>query len=401
MHLSITGMGVVSPAGIGKEHFYQSLKNGRSGIGQYAANPITGKGGQVDEFNVRPFTNNFKQLRPLARASHFAAAASTLTAEDGEFHTRQPDRNRVGVITGCSGQSDDSNTSAIIRAYEQSSRGNSSCDSVSLTRKGLLELPTKYLLSSAANIPCFIAGYELALNGYSNTIISGGTSFFEAILEADTAMSMRMADSFFCGATDSLLNPVDIINLIPPGTTTAKECTVVPGEGAVFFLIDSALVAENKNYPNYGELVSCTGSLVRKTEDIAGNIQHSLQEAELSPADIDAVVIAEGADGSLSESLLQAIAGCFPRNGSLIPFCSPLPYTGYTRAAAGSFDLAFGLFILETGLIPPVLQPIDTSRCRPLVCDQSNCIERACTNVLMVHLGLTGCVYSTIVQKRS
>jgi 3-oxoacyl-[acyl-carrier-protein] synthase II len=399
MKLSITGMGVVSPAGVGKESFYESLTNGRTGVDTYTADPFIRKAGIVKNFSVRQYTKKFKQVRSLANVTHFAIAASTMAAEDGNFSSREQDCYQTGIIAGCNDQADETHTLPTIRAYEKSLAENGEVDSVTLARKGLLELPAKYLLTAVPNIPTFTCSFELSLHGYSSTIISGSNSLFETLVEADIALGRKMAESFFCGASDSLISPFDIMSLIPPGATTAEECTALPGEGSVFFLIDHPQIAEKNKSKILAEIVSCTGTLFHDFEDITKNIERSLSQANLAAADIDAIVATEGTRNILSQPVLESIAGCFTQKSPAIPICSSLPYVGYTRAAVGAFDLAFGVFILETGKIPPMLQPVDTSSFIPLCCDEKFCIEKNSGTVLIINVGLTGCVYSTIIRK--
>lgn len=401
MKLSITGMGVVSPAGVGKEIFYENLSNGRTGIDTCAADPLIRKAGIVKDFDVRLYTKKYKQIRSLAAVTHFAIAASKMAAEEGRFSSRETDPYTSGIITGCNYQADDNHTHSIIRAYEKSLAENGEIDSVKLMQKGLLEIPALYLLTAVPNIPAFTCSFELSLHGYSSTIISGSNSFFETLVEADIAMARNMADSLFCGATDSLISPIDIMTIVPPDATTAEECAAtIPGEGSIFFLIDDTKIAEKNEWKIYAEIVSCTGNLFHGFEDIEKNIERSLCQANLAAAEIDAIVVSEGTGSVLSKPVLAAIAGCFSQKTPSIPISSPLPYVGYTRAAAGAFDLAFGIFIVETGKIPPVLQPVDTSSCAPLFCDEKFSIAKDCGTVLIINVGLAGCVFSAILRKR-
>jgi 3-oxoacyl-[acyl-carrier-protein] synthase II len=401
MKLSITGMGVVSPAGVGKEIFYESLTNGRTGIDIYTADPLIRKAGIVKDFDVRLYTKKYKQVRSLAAVTHYAIAASKMAAEEGRFSSRATDPYISGIITGCNYQADDNHTHSIIRAYEKSLAENGEIDSLKLMQNGLLEIPALYLLTAVPNIPSFACSFELSLHGYCSTIISGSNSFFETLIEADIAMGRNMADSIFCGSTDSLISPIDIMTIVPPDATTADDCAeTIPGEGSVFFLIDDTQIAEKNQWNIYADIVSCTGNLFHGCEDIEKNIERSLCQANLAAADIDAIVVSEGTGRVLSKPALESIAGCFTQKTSSIPISSPLPYVGYTRAAAGAFDLAFGIFMVETGKIPPMLQPVDTSCCAPLFCDKEFSIEKDCRTVLVINIGLAGCVYSAILRKR-
>ncbi len=399
MKLSITGMGIVSPAGIGIENFYESLTKGNTGVGHYEKNPFTRKAGAVKDFSVRQYTKNFKQARPLAKVAHLAIAASKMAAEDGCFSSCESDPYKTGIITGTNEQFDDSNTQPIIQGYEQLLGESGNIESEKLASKGLRELPAKYILQVIPNIATFTCSYELSLNGYSSTIISGSNASFETFIMADIALKRKMADSFFCGATDSLLNPIDVISLIPPGATTVEECTSIPGEGSVFFLIDDASVVDKKKNKVYANITSCTSSLFLHNEDIRRTIEDALLSANLTSNDIDAIVASEGSRSVFSRPVLKAISKVFTTRAEAVPLCSPLPYVGYTRAVAGAFDLTFGVFILETGKIPPMLQPIDTSFCKSLYCAKDVCIDKKCDTVLIINIGLTGCINCVILQE--
>ncbi len=399
MKLSITGMGVVSPAGVGKDDFFDSLTNGRTGIDHWNGNPFAGKAGVVKDFSVRPYTKNFKQNRPLARVSHLAIAATKMAAEDGGFFLREQDSYRTGMIVGTNEQFDDSSTLSVIKAYEKSLNDDGEVDPAILGGRGLRELPAKYILQVTPNIVTFACSYELSLNGYSNTLTSGSNASFDVLLEVEQARKRGMADSFFCGASDCLLNPMDSIGLVHGGKEAGVADTAVPGEGAVFFQVDDSSKLDRQNAKVYAEVVSCSGLLFRHNEDLTRVIDDALAGANITAIEVDAVVLAEGAASGFSRPALETLAGSFSKKKGLIPVCSPLPYMGYTRAAAGAFGMAMGIYILQTGKIPPMLLPVDTSFCQPLSCEEMICRKGKFSTVLVINVGLTGCVHCAVMRK--
>ncbi len=398
MKLSITGLGIVSPAGINKDAFFESLSRGTTGIVQTDKNPLTRQAGIVKDFSVREFTRNFKQARPLSRASHFAIAASTMAAGDGDFLLDETGDHRTGIINATNSQFDDSVTLPFLSAYEKSLDESGKSDSVLFVSRGMRELPAKYPLASIANISTFACSYELSLNGYSNTL-TGSNGFFEAIIEADIAMRGKMADRFFCGAADSQVNPTRIIKLIPPGVEQCEHLTRIPGEGAAFFLLEEPSRAEETGSSIYADILSCTGSLFYKPEDMEENIATSLNRAGRTADDIDVIIVSHEADMLCSGPVLESIAGCFSTKKDEIPVSSHLPFTGYAGAAAGAFDLAFSLFILEAGKVPPFLDSPATQSIWPLRFHTEECIAGQYHTILILNIGLTGCLYSVVVEK--
>src|SRR4030067_319107 len=101
--ICITGIGVVSPIGIGKEEFLSSLKGGRSGIGEIKEFDTrfsrSKKAGTVRAFQPRDFIAASK-LRRLDRASQFAIAASKMALADAQFSVTQENSARVGIVLG-------------------------------------------------------------------------------------------------------------------------------------------------------------------------------------------------------------------------------------------------------------------------------------------------------------
>src|SRR5437899_11021865 len=86
LRVVITGMGVVTPVGNDLETFWSNLKNGVSGIRAIDAFDTTGYdcciGGQVRDFDPKPFFNNPKDVRRTDRLTHLAMAAPKMAVAD-------------------------------------------------------------------------------------------------------------------------------------------------------------------------------------------------------------------------------------------------------------------------------------------------------------------------------
>src|SRR5512133_2261853 len=106
----ITGMGVITPVGNGLETFWSNLKNGVSGIATIDAFDTGGYdckiGGQVRDFDPKPFFRNPKDVRRTDRFTHLAMAAAKMAVEDSGIDIANlKERDRFGVIvsTGIGG----------------------------------------------------------------------------------------------------------------------------------------------------------------------------------------------------------------------------------------------------------------------------------------------------------
>ncbi|MFN4218434.1 MAG: beta-ketoacyl synthase N-terminal-like domain-containing protein, partial [Candidatus Bipolaricaulia bacterium] len=100
----ITGIGAVTPIGIGKESFWEGLATGKSGVSRIDdivdLTDIPVKiGAYIREFDPLQFMDK-KRARRLGRSSQLAIAATKLALEDGRLDLTQEDRDRIGVVIG-------------------------------------------------------------------------------------------------------------------------------------------------------------------------------------------------------------------------------------------------------------------------------------------------------------
>ncbi|MDD5566494.1 MAG: beta-ketoacyl synthase N-terminal-like domain-containing protein, partial [Candidatus Omnitrophica bacterium] len=99
----ITGIGVVAPNGIGKEKFWDALKEGRSGIkpiSRFDTSEFKCKlAGEVSDFKPADYLGE-KGLRELDRSSRFLCAAAKLAVEDAGLSITEENTDSIGVCTG-------------------------------------------------------------------------------------------------------------------------------------------------------------------------------------------------------------------------------------------------------------------------------------------------------------
>src|SRR5689334_23225935 len=100
----VTGMGIVSPIGVGKDAFWQSLREGRSGVGQIEhfkdIHEPKRFGGRIVDFDPKEFVVPRKSLKVMSRDSQFAFAAAQMAWDDSGLVRGVVDPERFGVIFG-------------------------------------------------------------------------------------------------------------------------------------------------------------------------------------------------------------------------------------------------------------------------------------------------------------
>src|SRR5436190_1619192 len=102
----VTGLGVVAPNGVGKEAFWDSCVNGRSGVGPIRTFDPAGYpvriAAEVPDFDLSPFIPpaHRKSLKIMGRAARFGVAAAGLAVRDAGLAMGHEDPERVGVVMG-------------------------------------------------------------------------------------------------------------------------------------------------------------------------------------------------------------------------------------------------------------------------------------------------------------
>jgi 3-oxoacyl-[acyl-carrier-protein] synthase II len=102
----VTGLGAVAPNGVGKEAFWTSCINGRTGIGPIRSFDASGHpvriAGEVSGYDVAPFVphDQRKSLKIMGRATRFAVGASVMAVKDSGLDLDQEPPDRVGVFMG-------------------------------------------------------------------------------------------------------------------------------------------------------------------------------------------------------------------------------------------------------------------------------------------------------------
>src|SRR5919112_2492660 len=101
----VTGIGVVSPNGIGRRAFSEAIVEGRSGVGRIECFDTSGQAvtiaGEVKDFDVLPYLGEHKKnAKLMSRAVGFAVGAAALAVEDAGLEPQKLDPARLGVCMG-------------------------------------------------------------------------------------------------------------------------------------------------------------------------------------------------------------------------------------------------------------------------------------------------------------
>lgn len=385
--ICVTGLGIISSIGIGKEEFLSSLKEGRSGVEEIrefnTSFSPSKMGGMVRSFNPRDFMAPSK-IRRLDRASQFAIAASKLALDDAGFSITNENSSRVGIVLGSG--------FCGLSSSEEFHRGQ--------ILKGFLDLNPMLFPNTVPNAPASYVSIELGIQGVNSTLVQSFCSAEAAVLFACDQLRKERADLILTGGVDELSEFLfrgfsDLHLLAKDQGYGERSCPydkmrngIVLGEGAGLLIIENETHARSRRARIYGYLLG--EGLVGKSlkgngiEDLNRSIQLSLKGRE--EISIDYISGAGNSSKRLDAFEARGIKECFPIHYSQIPVSSIKSMIGEAIAFGGIRMVAEALS-LENGFIPPTINYLNPDPIcdLPYVVNQRR--DRKIRNVL--HLGIS------------
>ena len=385
--ICITGVGVVSSIGIGKEEFLSSLKNGKSGIEEIKEFDThfshSRKGGIVRSFHPKDFIPSVK-IRRLDRASQFAIAASKLALADAGFSVTQENSPRVGVVLGSG--------FCGLSSSEEFHRGQ--------VLKGFLDLNPMLFPNTVPNAPSSYVSIELAIQGVNSTMVQSFCTAEAAILFACDQLQKGKADLILTGGVDELSEFLyrgfsELLFLAKDQGYGERSCPydkmrngLVLGEGAGLLVIEMEEHARSRGGKIYGYILGY--SLVGRSsqgdgsEDLKRSVEMTLRGRE--SVSIDYLSGAGNSSKALDALEAKGIKKTFPAQYLQIPVSSIKSMMGES-IASGGMRMVANVLSMESGFISPTinyLNPDSNCNLRYIVNQK---LDREIRTIL--HLGIS------------
>ncbi len=377
----VTGLGPVSPIGIGKDKFLAGLKDQTIGVDRISEfDPGSFRAqiaGQINDFKCADYVPKSyrKSIKVMARDIELAVCGADQAVRDAGLVTKginpdapQVDPTRLGVNIGAGLICADLNE--LSYALAASTEGNA----FSLEKwgkEGMNNLTPLWLLKYLPNmLACHVTIIHDA-QAPSNTITCSDASSQLAIGEAYRTIVRNCADICLCGGAESKLNPMGLLrqDLLGRLTRTHNDNpkqAVKPfavnrdgsaiGEGGAVITLEALESAKKRNARIYGELIGAgasfgTSDFINPEPDgeaIRVAIERALADANVSAKDVDLVV--GFALGTRDHDKAEACA--IRKALGSVPVTSIKGQTGFCGAGAGAIDASVALLALSEGLIP-------------------------------------------------
>ncbi len=358
----ITGIGVMSPLGHTADESWESLLNGRSGIGPITQFDTSGLpvhiAGEVKAFSPKEHMD-FKLARRISRASQLAIAAARMAIADAGLPEPVPDPERVGVLVGTG-----------VGGFEVGDR------EVSILRdRGFNRVSPFAMTGFLPNMPSHHVSYLAGSLGPISTVAAACATGNQAIGEAMEFIRSGRADMVITGGVEGLIHEAAVAGFAAMRALSLRNDEperasrpfdkdrdgFVLSEGAAVLVIerlDRALVRGGHIYAELlGQASSSDAYHVAAPDPDAAGAQRAmrwaLQDAGVPLTAVD-YINAHGTSTPMNDAMeTMAIKKLFGEHAYEIPVSSSKSVLGHAMGGTGAIEAVFCAYALQRGIIPP------------------------------------------------
>ncbi len=355
----VTGIGMVTPLGIGREEFGQKLFTGETGIAEITSfdtsTLLSHLGAEVKNFKPRDFIS-VKNMRRMDKISLMTAASARLALEDAEFQITTENRDRVGIVLGTAFGATDITAQFLQTLF---SGGPASVNPI---------LVPNTVMNAAAGH----TSIELGFRGVNTTVTHYAVSAENAMAYAAAEIRRGTADFIFAGGADILsefyYKSLTKFNALSPQNKDQECCRpfdkkrngIVVGEGCGIICLESLQSAIARGRKPYCEIKGVDmGSSPTKPnqwpkdpEGMKKTFNCALKNADTSIDNIQAIFAAANGDMVLDAVEAEAYAEIFGTAENKAFITSIKGATGESFSSGGIRACTLALS-LEKNILPP------------------------------------------------
>ena len=361
----ITGLGAITPLGNNVETFWSNLKKGVSGIRKIEAFDTTGYdcqiGGEVRDFDPKPFFRNPKDIRRTDRFAQLALAAAKMALENSGIDLEKLNRDRFGVIVS-------SGIGGLKTLEDQYTV---------LVTKGPSRNSPFTIPMLISNMASGLISMEYGLHGPNMCIVTACATSNNAIGESWRMIKFGDADIFLAGGSEASIVAIGLAGFSAMRALSTRNDEperasrpfdrdrdgFVMSEGAGVVVVEELEHAKARGAKIYCELAGygLTADAYHMTapppngEGAARAMQLALEHARISPDQVDYInAHATSTDiGDLCET--RAIKKVFGNHARKVSISSTKSMTGHLLGGAGGVEMAACALAIRDSVIPPTI----------------------------------------------
>jgi 3-oxoacyl-[acyl-carrier-protein] synthase II len=364
----ITGMGMVSPNGIGRTAFCRAILDGKSGvklISRFDTSDLAVKiAGEIQDFNELDWMEA-RERKHVSRAVPLAIAAATEALQDsGIDHTRLSlDQQReIGVALGTGGGANDF-TDLQYHLYHQGK----------IKQVSIFTIPSGTMGTMSSEV-----SMRFGLRGLSHVITSGCTSSTDAIAYATRQIQLGTQTVMLTGGTDSplawgIMKAFTLMRIMTESWNHEPERASRPfnadrdgfviAEGSWMFVLEDYERARARGAHIYAEIAGYGSTceafhrvrLQECGEEPARAIQLAMKEAGIGPRDVNYVNL-HGTSTALNDRIeTRALKLALDGNAYKVPMSALKSQIGHPQGACGAAGIAATLIAMKHKQLPPTI----------------------------------------------
>ena len=363
----ITGIGVLSPNGIGRETYFAALADGRSGIRgitQFDASSLPCRvAGEVD-FNPQDWVDS-KNIRHVSRVVPMALAATAEALRDAKLDPQALDletRRSIGVMLGSGGGAVEFSERMYELWFNDAER-----------QASIYSIPSGTIGTIASEI-----SMAWDLHGFSHLISTGCTSSTDAIGYAYRNLKLGVIDYIICGGadatiTEAVMTGFCIMRIVSNSRNEAPERASRPfsrdrdgfvlSEGAWMFVMEREETAKARGVKIYGEVAgygsTCDAHhrvrMDESGEEPARAMQLAMKDAGIDPSDVGYLNY-HGTSTDLNDRIeTRAVKLAFGKKANKLAGSATKSMIGHPQGACGAAGVAATLMAFRDGVLPPTI----------------------------------------------
>ena len=361
----ITGMGVVSPIGNDLETFWSNLKTGVSGIRRIDSFDVSNYdcqiGGEVRDFDPKPYFKNPKDVRRTDRFAQLGMAAASMSLKDAGIELEKINLDRFGVIVS-------SGIGGLRTLQDQHNI---------LMTKGPSRTSPFTIPMLISNMASGLISMEFGLRGPNLCIVTACATSNNAIGESWRMIKFGDADIFVAGGSEASIVPIGLAGFSAMKALSTRNDEperasrpfdrdrdgFVMGEGAGVVVVEELEHAKARGAKIYCELAGygLTADAHHMTappphgEGAARAMKMALDHAGARPEDVDYINAHATSTGLGDVSETYAIKNVFGDYAKSVSISATKSMTGHLLGGAGAIEMAACALAIRDSVIPPTI----------------------------------------------
>ena len=361
----ITGMGVISPVGVGLDTYWNNLTSGQSGIVPVTKFDTTDCpvkiGGEVPtDFNPEDFLDK-KEIKRLDNFSIYALIAADEAIRHAGLEDGIPDMDRFGVVVG-------SGVGGLLTMEEQNKR---------LLSRGSRGVSPLFIPMYILDIAAGHISMKWGLKGPNYAVVSACATGTTAIGDALRHIQYGDADIIIAGGTEACITPIAYAGFANMKALSrrndepekaslpfdADRDGFVMGEGAGLVILEELEHAQQRGAKIHAELIGygATADAYHITAPAPGGegamraMKRAVNDGAVEPEDVD-YINAHGTSTPFNDkNESQAIKTLFGEHAYKLNVSSTKSMTGHLLGAAGGIEAIAAVMAIKENVIPPTI----------------------------------------------